>query len=333
MVSQPALNDVLVHYPPLEVSQVQPLGGAGGFSGASFWKLQSSAGPLCLRRWPREHPSPQRLQQIHRVLRHLHSRGCTFVPVPFPTRQGETFAGVGGDLWELSSWMPGVADFSQDPSPAKLQAAMEALASIHVAAAELRWDEQTPQLGPSPGLQQRLARIEALQGELGVRLRAAVHSRRVPELDEEVHRLLELFPRHAFGVTEQLRREAGQPVPLQICLRDIWHDHLLFSGEKLTGVVDFGAMRPDHKATDLARLLGSLLGDQMDLWATALDFYRVQAPLDRRDEQLLSVFDRSLVLLSGFSWIEWIYAEQRQFESLPAIRTRLQQCLIRLERW
>ena len=35
--------------------RLEPLGNAGGFSGARFWRLERPHRPLCLRRWPREH--------------------------------------------------------------------------------------------------------------------------------------------------------------------------------------------------------------------------------------------------------------------------------------
>ena len=40
----------------------------------------------------------------------------------------------GGHLWELTPWLPGVADFHQQPSPSRLQAAVHALARFHRAA-------------------------------------------------------------------------------------------------------------------------------------------------------------------------------------------------------
>jgi hypothetical protein len=62
--------DVLAQY----ASALQPLRSerlpSGGFSGAQLWRLETVAGPLCLRRWPAEHPSAQRLTLIHNVLRH-----------------------------------------------------------------------------------------------------------------------------------------------------------------------------------------------------------------------------------------------------------------------
>lgn len=53
---------------------------------------------------------------------------------------------------------------------------------------------------------------------------------------------------------------ASRPVPLQPCLVDVRRDHVLFTGDAVTGLVDYGAVQDDHPAVDLARLLGELAG-------------------------------------------------------------------------
>ncbi len=61
--------------------------------------------------------------------------------------------------------------------------------------------------------------------------------------------------------------------PLQPCIRDVWHDHVLFVGDDVSGLVDFGAMQPDSVAADIARLLGSLAGDDRQAWTIGLAAY------------------------------------------------------------
>ncbi len=326
-----SVSHVLAQYPTAGIYEIQALGSAGGFSGARLWKLRTETGELCLRRWPAEHPTPARLTQIHRVLRHVRDRGCQFVPSPLDDHHGRTFVFWQGNLWELSPWMPGQADFHASPTPARLQAATEALAAWHLAAAEVVWEPGVPNFGPSPGLRARLARLKALQGMLGAQIQQAVQSRRVPELDDLAWRLLQIFPGRAAACGAELQGVVEKPVRLQPCLRDIWHDHVLFTSERITGMVDFGAVRPDHVGTDLARLLGSLVGNQRERWSQALDDYRALAPWDDEDEQLLRAFDHSSVVLSGFSWIEWVYLEERQFADMAAVRIRLQDALSRMQ--
>ena len=47
-----------------------------------------------------------------------------------------------------------------------------------------------------------------------------------------------------------------RPVPFNLCIGDVWHDHILFEGDAVTGMIDFAAAKVDHVAADLARLLG-----------------------------------------------------------------------------
>ena len=74
---------VLAAYPAdCQPSRVEPLGSAGGFSGASFWRLTTPRGPLCLRRWPAGYPAVEQLQFIQAVLWHVDLEGFDRIPLP-----------------------------------------------------------------------------------------------------------------------------------------------------------------------------------------------------------------------------------------------------------
>src|SRR4051812_18512898 len=106
------IQAVLSAYPAeCRASAVEPLGGAGGFSGAVLWRLNSPRGLLCLRRWPPEHPSAERLAWIHRVVAHVVARGFDLLPQPILTRDGRSFVECDRHLWELAPWMSGHADY------------------------------------------------------------------------------------------------------------------------------------------------------------------------------------------------------------------------------
>ena len=60
---------------------------------------------------------------------------------------------------------------------------------------------------------------------------------------------------------------------LQPCIRDVWHDHILFLGDSVSGIVDYGAMAVDTVAGDIARLLGSLVGNHVADWEEGIDAY------------------------------------------------------------
>jgi len=120
------------------------LAGAGGFSGACFWRLETGRGPLCLRRWPREHPTRDRLEFIQAVLWHVVQEGFDRLPLPLETRSHAGYVCEAGTLWELTPWVRGKADYHQAPSRTKLAAAVTALATFHRAAASFPLPDRGP---------------------------------------------------------------------------------------------------------------------------------------------------------------------------------------------
>ncbi len=321
---------VLAAYPEdCRPTEIEPLGSAGGFSGARFWRLVSRAGLLCLRRWPPEHPSPEGLEFIQAVLWQVVREGFDLVPLPLCTRVRKGYVQHGGHLWELAPWMPGRANFRQDPSDEKLTAAMTALAEFHLAAAAFPLPD--PPFSPSPGIADRLERLHAwVSGDL-TRLAAAVNRGLWPELEGRAARIFDLFPIASDKVRALLQTCAEYRVPLQPCIRDIWHKHVLFEGNRVTGLIDFGSMGPENVAADVARLLGSMAGDDSRRWQTGLDAYRPIRPLSDREVSLVYAFDQSTVLMAGLNWIDWICRQRRTFEDRAPILARLDEIIGRME--
>src|SRR5262249_18008421 len=118
---------------PYRPHSLEALGNRGGFSGARLWRCQGSRGPSCLRAWPADGPPPPALAGLHTLMATAGHAGLAFVPEVFPTRWGATWVDQAGRLWELTSWLPGRADFHDNPTPARLGAACNALARLHTA--------------------------------------------------------------------------------------------------------------------------------------------------------------------------------------------------------
>ena len=160
----------------------------------------------------------------------------------------------------------------------------------------------------------------------------AVMRRRLGGRSPVANRIMAAFERCAPCVAEGLRSAARTPVPLQPCLRDVWHDHVLFQGDKVTGMIDPSAARTDTVAADIARLAGSLIGDDRAAWDFALDAYRSVAPLSDTEARLVGVLDRSGVLLSGMIWLERAEFWQAQpSESQVRILNRVERIAQRAE--
>ncbi len=307
----------------------EPLSPADSFSGAALWRLQTPRGLLCLRRWPAEHPTPKRLEFVQAVLWHVDQEGFQQIPLPLETRHHHGFVRHAGHLWELTPWLPGAADYRAHPSPTRLANAMRVLAAFHQAARTFPLAETGP-IG-SPGIAERALRLQGLLGGRLSRLRAAATSNHWVELAPKALRLLSLAELVGPRVLPTLEAAGGLDVDLQPCIRDVWHPHVLFEGDEVSGLVDFGSMRPENVAADVARLLGSLAGDDADAWRHGLEAYRAVRPLSNDERALVTAFDRSTVLMGGVQWLEWIYLEGRQFARPANVLARLDEFLGRLD--
>jgi Ser/Thr protein kinase RdoA (MazF antagonist) len=327
------LQPILDRYPPdCRPLQIHPLGTAGGFSGAQLWRITAPRGELALRRWPKEHPTQEGLRFIHKVLRHAAEHGISFVPVSATARDGESFVEQTGYLWELAPWMPGEADYERSPSDAKLQAAMATLAQFHVATANFVAEIPLAASRPSPAISRRLDQLQKLSrgsiNELSQSLRPGI----LPELLPLARQFLTMLPTVVPLAIARLQPLATLPFPMQPCLRDIWHDHVLFTGNTVSGLVDFGAMQIETPAGDVARLLGSLAADDRENRNIGLAAYAAIRPLSPAELQAITAFDTSGILLSGANWLRWIHLEDRTFDNHEQVIQRFRKILERTNR-
>jgi homoserine kinase type II len=132
-------------------------------------------------------------------------------------------------------------------------------------------------------------------------------------------------------VPQRLQRWKATNVRTQPCLCDLWHDHVLFRGDELTGLIDYGAVKVDHVAVDLSRMLGSLVRDDRDGWDEALRAYRRIAPLATEEEELAHALDETGTVVGVANWMRWLYADQRALPDRTAAGRRLEELVSRLE--
>ena len=304
-------------------ARMESLGLQGGFSGAIVWRVSRCGEDLCLRRWPQVHPTIEGLSAIHGLLQHVGRSGYRLAPVPLPTRSGETFFVNEDHLWELTPWMPGEASFREHPNEAKLASAMASLAEFHAAAKSYSFSGNGPAEGPSPGLKQRLAILHSLhEGGLD-RLWKATRSAESTELRELALELLENIGASLEGVLKYLQQIVEVPLPLQWCLRDVRHDHLLFTGSRVTGLIDFGAVAVDSVAGDVARLIGSMVNDRADHWHIAIQGYHKCRSLSGDELRAVAGFDEGGALCSAANWVRWLFVEGRSFPQIHALNAQL----------
>jgi Ser/Thr protein kinase RdoA (MazF antagonist) len=319
---------VLEQYPAvLRAPSLLPLGNRGGFSGAQLWKVKGRAAPACLRAWPPEGIALERLAWIHRLMTISREAALHFVPLVFAASDGATWVKHAGRLWDLTEWMPGRADFHERPSGPRMQAACTSLARLHRA-----WGTEYSSTGSCPAVGRRLELLGDWRNLVGNGWQPTPAASPDPAWPwaERAWRLLGV---HLGGVPASLALWAGRDWPLQPCLCDVWHDHVLFEGDAVTGLVDYGGVKVDHVAADLARLLGSTAGDDAGLRASGLEAYARVRPLSPDEEQLVRVLDETGTLLGIANWLRWLYHEVREFDDREGVARRLAALVERVEQW
>ena len=316
-------SDVRTKFDIPRNTSIQSLGSAGGFSGAQFWQVETIEETYCLRRWPKEQPSVEQLDWIHRVLIHCAANGAAMVDAPLRTTDGATFVKSDGFVWQLSHWLPGQANYCDEPNDEKLVNAISALAQFHLAAAQVNLDFR-----PSSNVTERLNMLGRVKDVLRqvVAAPASIH----PSLNDLRSLVSAKGEVLAQQLLVQLSPFESTILPIQPVIRDIWHDHIFFIGDEVTGIIDFGAMEMDTVCLDISRLLGSMLGENTEKWKLALASYSGIRALTEPERQLISVLDKSGVLLGCVNWLKWFFLDQREFENMAAVEKRITQLAQRL---
>jgi homoserine kinase type II len=267
------------------------------------------------------------LTWIHDVLRHVYLQGFKAIPLPRNTTAGVSFVAWHDRLWELTAWLPGMADFERAPDRTKLAAAMTALAEFHTAAST--FPACAVQVGPPAGLASRCELLQRLDREQFARLCQTVRHKTSP-WNAVASQILSAYDQWHDQVARLLSEALQRPVRNHVCLRDIWHDHVLFVDGQVSGLIDFGAMNIDCVAADISRLLGSLVADNPQMWSAGMTAYEAKRRLTKNERLAMKAYDVSSVVLSGMNWLNWLLLEGRQFEATEQVRRRLDAILRRL---
>jgi Ser/Thr protein kinase RdoA (MazF antagonist) len=314
-----SLGDVLWQYPGLlGAGSAQIVD--GGFRGARLWRLEASAGDFCCRAWPSD-MTEERLAFIHGLLQR--ARHLPYVPRLVPTRTGSSWVEHEGCYWEITTWLPGSADCQQAPSKQRMAAACLALAQLHQA-----WSDHYGHAAICPAVQRRLATVheweqllqQGFQPTWSENHALAALSRRA---------WLVVQARYA-GLAPLLRPWLARPVPIQPCLCDIWRAHVLYTGDVVTGIIDYGSAKLDHIAVDLARLLGDLAGNDLELRQAGLEAYARLRPLADWEHQLVDVLDSTGTVIAALNWLRWLYHDHRVYPNRDAVAERLERIVRRL---
>lgn len=299
-----------------------PIGSGGGFSGAALWRGEDPAGhPLfALKSWPGDVTFDQ-LQHVHHLMRR--AERLAFVPRVLLTTDGASAVRAAGRAWDIASWMPGRADFHARPTDARLANVCVALAELHRA-----WAFPPLLPTPCPGVHRRLAVLADFAATLPAR--ASAKPIGYSELDEPLRHGHDAVRRLAPSAVRSLASWIDRTIPVQPCLCDVWHDHLLFIDDVVSGVIDYGATKVDHPAVDLARLLGDLVGDDEVRFAAGLDAYARAGGVPEPAPGFARLLDRTGAVCAAAVWLRRLSVERRAYPDLAAVARRVAAVVARI---
>jgi homoserine kinase type II len=200
------------------------------------------------------------------------------------------------------------------------------LARFHAIAGEFQ-----STFGPAPAIADRLRLFAASAGGGLAAVEQAMQCPLDSEIDVRCHKLLTAA--RALLERDDLVKALSQTgsLPLIPAIRDIHRDHVLFEGNEVTGLIDFGALRLDTPLTDVARLLGSLVGDDLDAQSRSLEAYAEIRELTPVDLKRINLFDTATILGSALNWLRWLYLEHLDMGLVAVVAPRLDGILRRLE--
>jgi Ser/Thr protein kinase RdoA (MazF antagonist) len=318
-------RSVLQSFLPGVRAQTIPLGNRGGFSGAEIWRVEGAFPSLCLKAWPEQGADAQQLERMHFLMARAR---LAYVPEVRTCENGMSWVNSNSRCWDLTTWMPGKADFHELPTAVRLAAACGALARIHAA-----WQPERRSVAPCLSVARRLEALADWSALLASGWRLDTEKVSVETWRPLLERVWQLAQPREQPLRLMLAAWRDKPVALQPCIGDVWHDHILFEGDAVTGVIDFGATRIDHPATDVGRLIGSLVADDEIGWATALAAYRSVRALSWEEESLARLLDRSGAVIGLFNWLRWCGRGERTFSDRDAVTKHLLGLIERIEKW
>lgn len=265
---------------------------SAGFSGAGVWCGHDQSGPAFALKVIPDNSLAGRTRTIHRWMTAARSAGLGFVPAVVPTNSGDTVSVTADGVAEVVAWMPCVADFHASPTPAKLAATCTALADLHRV-----WHSVERHTAPCPAVQRRLNLLTDWE-----RFRPALD-----RFDAESRSLLRTAADVLNARLPDCRRSltawSATPVVVFPCLCDVWHDHVLFAGDRVSGVIDYSAMKIDSPAVDLARLLVDLVGPSSERFAEGLAAYHAASPPVQVPDELVRVLAYTGVVCGVANWV------------------------------
>lgn len=315
----------------------------GGLSGAVVYRCDIDGRRYALKRWP-EGTAAARVDEVHDVLRRARKR-LNLVPELVPSLFGSTRLSWDSGHFELASWVPGVAvgDGGEDRATIvdAVRRGAAAIGAFHEATRCWGEGESLP-----PAVLRRLGRIAELQRRLPEALaRGQSPTPMIAMAAEWLRRHGNVRLKEAAA---RLEPWAARMVPVQVVLRDVHPQHILFDEGIVSGIVDFDALGKDAIATDLARWVGGFHGDcgrglvvlggdsgpsedSQALWEAAVSGYSAVRSVPQSVIELaVDIAEASWVILLA-NWVVWAHLGERDFSGLwPVVDRRVREIMLKM---
>ncbi|PHR95069.1 MAG: hypothetical protein COA78_30935, partial [Blastopirellula sp.] len=302
----------LVH--SVTANQVQQLISEDGFSGSLLWKIATNEAVYLLRCWPSE-TKRERIEWIHQVQHQVRESGFQFTPQLIQAQNQQTFVQADGRYWELASWMPGTSLVGFDQPESSLLSMFGLLAQFHLHSAKIPAATPT-QTGCSSTVQERIDLIEYFNAIPKEQISAAIVQTQWNDFIERAMELLDAYRKQSKQLSLELNSVKHLRFNLQPCLRDARGEHFLFEAGEPSGLIDYGAMRMESVAVDLARLSSTTIRSKAKLQHdAAITHYEQLRPLSSDEKSLIPVLMDTSRYLTGMNWIRWVAMEKRVFAS------------------
>ncbi len=299
-------------FPPVAVLAQYPLTGRpeawtplpndrAGFSGSRIW-FEEKAG-LVLKAIPVDGKSIPELAQIHRWVEIAKEVGIETLPTILRSIHGTSTFEFGSHYWVLMTKSPGRADFRDDTNDRRLWIIMKELAQLHRI-----FYARFGTLGPIPGVSRRLAKLDNFSrvfDRFDWRC-LEKHSLASNSGWDLVLYLSRNLPGQIARAMRDLERLKHYVVPIHPCLCDCWHDHFLFEGDQLTGIIDLDAMKIDHPAVDLARSITSLLPFNRELWPYVFGKYLEAGAVSDFPFEWIEILSDTGQIVAGLHWLQMV---------------------------
>ena len=292
---------------------------SGGFSGADVWRGDDDSGRsvIALKAWPHGFP-PSRLSWIHSWL--ARAAHLPFIPSILQTRDGIAIAADSGRIWDATQWMPGASRIA--PSPNEVEAACTAIARLHRA-----WSPFARR-AICPGVSNRL---RVLRNWLAKPIVPETNIGLSPNLNSLLKQAASAVRIAAPSAVQSLEPWESSAFRVQPCVRDLRGEHVLFIGDAVSGIVDFGALAEDHPATDLSRVLGDFASGNEALFEIGLISYRRAGGELIEGDEFVRILARTGTLCSLIMWLIHLCIQRRTYPETSVVETRLDTLIRRIE--